>query len=109
MASLTRVIDPQDLDATLKEEVLQYAHKAYRCLECGGAVRFDFMVDLDTDTLYFNELNPIPGSLAFYLWEKANPPVLYTELINRLLQQAEEHYARRRSVQSDIGFVALSR
>ena len=88
MAGLTRVVNPQDLDLNLKEMVQKYAKEAFRYLECRGVVRFDFLVDLDTDTLYFNELNVLPGSLSYYLWEKADPPLLYTELLNHLVSSA---------------------
>jgi D-alanine-D-alanine ligase len=108
MASLTRVIGPQDLDPKIENQVRLHAFKAYRELECLGPVRFDFLVDCDTDQLYFNELNPIPGSLAFYLWERMNPPMLYTDLIEETIAQAEVRHARRHAVRSDLGFRALA-
>lgn len=40
----------------------------------------------ETDELYFNEINTIPGSLAFYLWEAIG--VSYTELLDRLINLA---------------------
>ena len=44
------------------------------------------MIDEDTGTLYFNEINTIPGSLAFYLWEPVGIP--YRELLDRMIQLA---------------------
>ena len=44
------------------------------------------MIDEDNGELYFNEINPIPGSLAFYLWEPVGVP--YTELLDRMIQLA---------------------
>lgn len=108
MASLTRKINPQDLDPILKKLVTDFAIKAYNLLGCSGVGRFDFMIDLATGNLYFNELNPIPGSLSFYLWEKNSPPMLYTAVINRLIERAVQRKIERLSLQRDFGFKALS-
>lgn len=40
------------------------------------------MIDEDNGKLYFNEINTIPGSLAFYLWEPVGVP--YKELLDRM-------------------------
>ncbi|MCB0325437.1 MAG: hypothetical protein KDD69_17765, partial [Bdellovibrionales bacterium] len=88
MAGLTRVIDPEDLDPAIKQAVSNHAATLYRALASGGCARFDFMVDTATGSLYFNELNPIPGSMAYYLWEKSNPRVLYPDILNRMLDGA---------------------
>lgn len=107
MASLTRVIDPVHLDSTIKEEVSQYALKAFSLLGCSGVCRFDFMLNTATGKIYFNELNSIPGSLAFYLWEKSHPPLLYTEMIHRMLQRAQERHSDKLALQRNLGFKAL--
>ena len=44
------------------------------------------MIDEEEDKLYFNEINPIPGSLSFYLWEPVGVP--YKELLDRIIQLA---------------------
>jgi len=107
MASLTRVIDPQDLDPAIKQQVTDYALKAFSLLKCSGAGRFDFILDTATNTVYFNELNPIPGSLAFYLWEKSTSSLLYTEVIDRMLQRAQQRKAQQLALQKNLGFKAL--
>lgn len=108
MASLPRIIDPQNLDPLIKERVMEYALTVFSLLGCSGAGRFDFMVDLSKGQLYFNELNPLPGSLAFYLWEKSNPSLLYTELLDHCIAQAEERRNAKLALQHDIGFKAIS-
>lgn len=107
MASLTRVIDPPDLDGELKERARDYAVRAFKALGCGGVSRIDFMLDLGDGTLYFNEINTIPGSLSFYLWMNSKPPLLYTEEITRLIERAEEKHARKTALAREIGFKAL--
>jgi D-alanine-D-alanine ligase len=107
MAGLTRVIDPNDLDGSIKAQVQAYAVKAFSLLGCRGLVRFDFIVDTATNSLYFNELNPFPGSLAYYLWEKSNPPLLYTEFLSIMVTGAFEMHARKQGLERSIGFKAL--
>ena len=48
--------------------------------------RIDFMIDEENGNLYFNEINTIPGSLSFYLWEPIGVP--YKELLDRMIQLA---------------------
>lgn len=107
MASLTRIIDPQQLPDEIKKPVIEYGLKAFSLLRCSGVGRFDFIFDKDRAQLYFNELNPIPGSLAFYLWEKSHPPLLYTEVLNRMLKGAQERRAQKLTLQRNFGFKAL--
>lgn len=83
MASVARKI-PADLSLEKREEVRQMAVRSFKALGCNGVSRIDFMIDEDTNNLYFNEINTIPGSLAFYLWEPLG--VSYKELLDRMIQ-----------------------
>lgn len=85
MASVARKI-PADLTAEKREEVRQMAVKAFKALGCNGVSRIDFMIDEADGSLYFNEINTIPGSLAFYLWEPLG--ISYKELLDRMIQLA---------------------
>lgn len=108
MANLPRVIDPPDLDEQIKSQVCQFAEQSFDLLGCSGVVRFDFIIDNDTGSIYFNELNPIPGSFSFYLWEKSHPPLLYTELITRIIERALVIAEQKSSLHRDFGFRALT-
>ena len=107
MASLTRVIDPQDLDPEIKSNVIDYAKRSFSVLGCSGVARLDFIVDLATGKLYFNELNAFPGSCSFYLWVRSNPRVLYTTLIHNMIESALKHHATAASLDRNIGLKAL--
>ena len=97
MANLARKI-PADLTPEKREEVRDLAVRSFKALGCNGVSRIDFMIDEDTGKLYFNEINPIPGSLSFYLWEPAGVP--YTELLDRMIQLA----FRRMRIEESITF-----
>lgn len=85
MASVSRRI-PAPISDEMTERVQSLAVKAFTCLGCNGVVRFDFMIDRTDGSLYLNEINTIPGSLSFYLWEPAG--VSYKELLDRLIDLA---------------------
>jgi D-alanine-D-alanine ligase len=107
MASLTRVIDPQDLDPDIKNSVVELATRSFTVLGCSGVARLDFIVDLATGKLYFNELNAFPGSCSFYLWVRSHPRVLYTSLIHNMIETALMHHATAASLDRNIGLKAL--
>jgi D-alanine-D-alanine ligase and related ATP-grasp enzymes len=85
MASVSRKV-PAEISSERREEIRELAVRAFKALGCSGVSRIDFMIDEEDDSLYFNEINTIPGSLAFYLWEPVGVP--YTELLDRMIELA---------------------
>ena len=85
MATLKRKI-PADITAEQRDTIRDLAVKAFKCLGCGGVSRIDFMMDTATGNIWLNEINTIPGSLSFYLWEPVG--VKYTELLDRMISLA---------------------
>ena len=74
---------PADLPKDIKEELEDMALKASKALNISGVVRIDFLLDKKTNKLYLNELNIIPGSLAFYLWKSKG--IEYKDLLNKII------------------------
>jgi D-alanine-D-alanine ligase len=99
MASALRVLDPQDLPEDVRLRAQRYATTVFAALGCEGISRIDFLIDADDGTLYFNEINTLPGSLAFYLWSAAPHYWTITELLNRLIERAERLRAMKRGLQ----------
>ena len=85
MASLKRKI-PADITPEMRDEIRKMAVDAFTCLGCTGVARIDFMVDRSTNKVYLNEINTIPGSLSFYLWEPLG--MKYEQLLDNLIQLA---------------------
>lgn len=77
---------PAELSAEQRETIRELAVKAFQVLGCSGVARIDFMIDEATGQLYLNELNTIPGSLAFYLFEPLG--IEYGSLIDRIIDLA---------------------
>jgi D-alanine-D-alanine ligase len=99
MAGALRVLDPEDLPAELRASAQRYATTVFAALGCEGISRIDFLIDADTGALYFNEINTLPGSLAFYLWSAAPHYWTITELLSRLIDRAERLRAMKRGLQ----------
>lgn len=90
MASLHRVL-PAPIEEEMKNMIQEMSRDIFRMLDCKGVVRIDYMFDKDTEKLYITEINTIPGSLAFYLWE--NDGLSYTSLIDKMIEYAEKAHA----------------
>ncbi len=89
MASLHRVL-PAPIEDSLRDEIQKMSREIFRMLDCKGVVRIDYMFDRKSEKIYITEINTIPGSLAFYLWENAGLP--YSRLIDRMVAYAEQAY-----------------
>ncbi|MBQ4556081.1 MAG: D-alanine--D-alanine ligase [Clostridia bacterium] len=95
MASVKRKI-PAPISDEMRTEIREMAVKAFRALGCSGVSRIDFMIDCDENKLYLNEINTIPGSLSFYLWEPLG--VKYTELLDRMIDLAMKRQRARNNL-----------
>lgn len=95
MASATRQI-PALIDDDVKDEIQRYAKETFKVLQAEGVCRIDFLVQEDTLDIYVNEINTIPGSLAFYLWEQSG--ITFGELLEELLQLAKLRYRKRQQL-----------
>ncbi len=93
MLSCTRKM--AELDDKTKNEVEEVARRAFRALGCSGCARLDFMIDQKTNKVYLNEVNSIPGSLAFYLWEPKD--IKYDQLLDEMISIGIKDYRRRSS------------
>jgi D-alanine-D-alanine ligase len=103
MNSMTRKI-PAQIPDDIKSHIEEYTRKIYRAMDCKGVVRIDYILSSDKTKLYVNEINTIPGSLSFYLWEPAG--ISFKELINIMISEARSIYESKKNdiveYQSDI-------
>lgn len=105
MASLSRKI-PADISEEKSKEIRDLACKVFKALGGAGVVRIDFIIDTDTDKVYVNEINTIPGSLSFYLWEATDTP--YPTLIDKLISLAFRRKRNRENLTFTIDTNILS-
>lgn len=74
---------PAEITKEQKQTIQDLAIKTFKILGCSGVIRIDFMIDEDTNKIYVNEVNTIPGSLSFHLWRATN--LNYTDLLDKLI------------------------
>ena len=77
---------PADLPKEMTERIQFLAGETFRVLGCHGVSRVDVIVDRKDNSIYVNEINTIPGSLSFYLWEATG--LTFTALMTELVQLA---------------------
>lgn len=91
MSSTKRQI-PANIKLILTQQIQEFAKQTFKVLNCSGVARIDFLINKTNNTVYVNEINSIPGSLSFYLWEATDLDfkTLTNELIELALKQSRE-------------------
>ena len=92
MASASRII-PARISKEMTENIQETSKQAFKALNLGGVCRIDYLIDKKTNKYYINEPNTIPGSLAFYLWEKTNKK--YEDLLDEMITLCIKDYKNR--------------
>lgn len=77
---------PAQIPEETSERIRKMAGDTFRVLSCHGVSRIDVMIDEADGNIYVNEINTIPGSLSFYLWEASG--IKFKDLMDRLVQLA---------------------
>ena len=77
---------PAELPEVIANECRILAGETFRVLSCHGVSRIDLIMDGNTNKVYVNEINTIPGSLSYYLWEAAGLP--FESLMDKLVRLA---------------------
>lgn len=94
MLSLTRELNP-DITAEDAAKIRGYAEKLFTSFDPAGAPRIDFISNGKTGEIWFNELNPIPGSYGYFLWEAAEENLLLTDFLTELIEEAITLHGRK--------------
>lgn len=95
MLSAARKI-PADLPKNTQKEIEDIALKAFKVLGSSSVCRIDFLIDDKTKKVYINEINSIPGSLAFYLWEESG--IKYRDLLDDMINNGIKNYKKRNKI-----------
>lgn len=83
---------PAQIPEEMSERIRNMSRDTFRVLSCHGVSRIDVMIDEKDNQVYVNEINTIPGSLSFYLWEASG--IKFPQLIDRLMELAFERKRR---------------
>jgi len=94
MEGAKRII-PAPISAELTAQIQKMAVQAFEAVDAAGVTRVDFLLDQDTGKVYVNELNTLPGSIAYYLWQhEANPggSLSPQQLVDELIELAHHRF-----------------
>lgn len=92
MAGLSRLV-PAPISKELTRKIQDLSLKAFRATDTAGISRIDFLVT-KSKKVFICEINTLPGSLAFYLWEKSG--ISFTNLIDELIKLGFEKFEERK-------------
>ncbi|MDI6890489.1 MAG: D-alanine--D-alanine ligase family protein [Thermodesulfovibrionales bacterium] len=87
---------PAPITPKLTEKIQGLAVKAFKVVDCRGIARVDFLVNTEKDEIFINEINTIPGSISFYLWEATG--IRFSELVERLIGLAIDAYKEKSKI-----------
>lgn len=94
MLSLTRELNPK-LSAQMESDIRNWAAIMFDGIDGTGAPRIDFISDSKSGQIWLNEVNPWPGSIGYFLWEAAANSILFSDLLDGLIDEALEHRKAR--------------
>lgn len=95
MASLNREINPAELTDAQEDFIRSASARIFDLLALAGSVRIDFLCDGKTGDLWLNEVNTIPGSFAYFLWEAAEQPLSFLALSTAIVEEGFRLSANR--------------
>ena len=87
---------PAEISEETKNTIQSLALQTFKTLGCSGVIRIDFIIDCDSNSIYVNEVNTIPGSLSFHLWRATN--LDYTSLLNKLIDLSLKREREERNI-----------
>jgi D-alanine-D-alanine ligase len=87
---------PADLPKKLYDLSVEVAKRTYRAIGCEGIARVDLLIDKKAGVVYFNEINPMPGSLYAHNWRASG--VSTVELVEKLVDYAEQRWTEKQKL-----------
>lgn len=93
----------QFLTKDIEKSVKKLTEKTYKLFDCRGIVRVDFLFNEKENLLFVNEINSIPGSFSFYLFEK----LPFSEMLRAMVEEAKANYEKSKSFITDFESDAL--
>lgn len=107
MASLSREI-PAPISSSLAKEIQDATVKIFKVLEGCGVARVDYFVDPENEKFWVNEINSIPGSFSFYLFDKLPLGIKYSNLLDKVIGSALERFEDQKKTQYTFDSPLLS-
>jgi D-alanine-D-alanine ligase len=87
---------PADIPEDIYDNCLRVASSIYRAVGCEGIARVDLLIDSKAKKVYFNEINPMPGSLYAHNWRASG--ISSVDLVSKLVEFAEDRWAEKQKL-----------
>ncbi|MBQ3110184.1 MAG: D-alanine--D-alanine ligase [Clostridia bacterium] len=84
---------PAEVTKEQEEAIKEMCLTTFKALNCNGVARIDVMIDEESGEIFVNEINTIPGSLSFYLWEAAG--LSFDKLMDKIIYYAQKRHRER--------------
>jgi D-alanine-D-alanine ligase len=91
---------PADLPKDLYRKAEQTGLAAYRAIGCMGTARIDLLINEKTGKVYFNEVNPLPGSLYAHNWRAKG--VSNVDLVCKLIDLAQQRFQAKKQLETSF-------
>ncbi len=94
LLSMGREFDPK-ISKNTRDFIENSAKKLFEYMGATGNPRIDFLCNSKTGEIWLNEVNPIPGSFAFYLWEKSKYRINYSKLVDIIIRNGFKNFENK--------------
>ena len=86
----SKTIIPANIEETQIEEIRKIAKKAFKAVDGKGLARVDFFIEKETNKIYINEINTMPGFTKISMYPKLFEAqgITYSELLDKLIERA---------------------
>ncbi|MCK5284459.1 MAG: D-alanine--D-alanine ligase [Alphaproteobacteria bacterium] len=101
MLSLTRELNPK-LEKAMEEQIITCSKILFEAIDGSGAPRIDYIGDFKTGDIWLNEVNPCPGSFGYFLWEAAEEPLLFSDFLSGLIEEALFERQKRKLLKDPV-------
>ena len=88
-------------------DIQRMTKEIFSVMDLKGVVRVDYIINKETGKVYVNEVNTIPGSLAFYLFEPMG--ISFAKLIDKMVESALEAHKQKQASSFSYGSTILSK
>ena len=99
MKGLSRIC-PANITSELREKIRFQTELAYKIFNCNGVIRVDYLINKQTNEIYLNEINSIPGSFAYYLFESVG--IYYSQLIDMIIENGIDEFNKKQKLKNSI-------
>ncbi len=100
----SRLVIPAPIEKKVQAKIQEYALTAFKALDLSGLARIDFFLEKNTNKIWINEVNTMPGftSISMYpkLWEASG--LSYSDLVEKLIKLAVERWREKQEIKTSI-------